>query len=98
MLRPFIWISLVSLSTHLGAAELEFDLLKHVNELPPGFRSTLTGTGKPGEWRVIMDEAPSALPPLIPSAPAVARKPVLAQLDRSPTDEHFPLLVYEKET
>ena len=33
--------------------------------------------------------------PLRPAAPSVARKPVLAQLAQDPTDEHFPLLIYE---
>jgi hypothetical protein len=46
---------------------------------------------------VILDETPSALPPLTPQAPAVARKAVLAQLAQDSTDEHFSLLVFEEE-
>src|SRR5438552_11030345 len=98
MLRLIIFVWLIILAGPLGATELEFDLSKHIDELPPGFRSTLTGEGKPGEWKVIMDEAPPLLPPLTPNAQIVTRRAVLAQLDRNPTAEHFPLLVYEKET
>ena len=38
------------------------------------------------------------LPPIATGAPVVARKAVLAQLAQDPTDEHFPLLIYEGET
>ena len=42
-----------------------------------------------------MDEVPPLLPTLNPRAPAVAKQAVLAQLAQDPTDEHFPLLIYE---
>jgi hypothetical protein len=58
----------------------------------------VTGQGKPGEWRVIMDEVPSLLQPLTPGAPGIAKKAVLAQLAQDATEEHFPLLVYEGDT
>ncbi len=80
------------------AAELSLDFGEApLNEPPPGFRSTLTGEGKPGEWRIILDDAPSALPPLSPRAANMNKRPVLAQLARVRTDEHFPLLIYEEE-
>ncbi len=82
----------------LGAAELLFDFGQHPeNQPPPGFRSTLTGEGKPGDWRILMDEVAPILAPLTPQAPAVSRRAVLAQVSQNPTDEHFPLLVYEGE-
>jgi hypothetical protein len=37
------------------------------------------------------------LPPLSQAAPAVAKQAVLAQLAQDPTDEHFPILIYEGE-
>src|SRR6266403_186426 len=98
MLRLILSAGLIILASSLSATELEFDLSKHIGELPSGFRSTLTGVGKPGEWKVIMDEVPPLLPPLTPNAPIVTTKAVLAQLDRNPTAEHFPLLIYELET
>ena len=68
------------------------------NTTPPGFRSAVTGQGKPGQWRVILDDVPSQFPSLSPRAPNVSKSPVLAQLAQDPTDEHFPLLIFEDET
>jgi hypothetical protein len=65
---------------------------------PPGFRSAVMGKGKPGDWKIIQDDAPPALPPLNPQAPSVTKQSVVAQLAQDPTDEHFPLLIYEGET
>jgi len=80
------------------AAEHKFDFSGvREDQPPPGFRSVVTGQGKPGDWRVIMDEVPSLMKSITPSAPSVAKKAVLAQLAQDPTDEHFPLLIYEGE-
>jgi len=98
MLRLLISAWLIIFGVSLRATEIEFDLSKHVDELPPDFRNTLTGVGKPGEWKVILDEVPPLLPLLTPNAPIATRRAVLAQLDRDPTAEHFPLLIYERET
>ena len=52
---------IVMLSAAAGAAERKFDFGQfHENEIPPGFRSAVTGQGKPGDWKIVMDEAPSA--------------------------------------
>ncbi|MBI4325603.1 MAG: DUF1080 domain-containing protein [Chloroflexi bacterium] len=84
---------------HLLAAERHFDFGKFpLNEPPAGFRSAVSGQGKPGDWKIIMDEVPPLLPPITPNAPLVTKRPVLAQLDRDQTDEHFPLLIFEEET
>jgi hypothetical protein len=97
MLIRFICV-LTLLSLPIAAAERKFDFSEvRTGQTPPGFRSVVTGQGKPGDWKVILDETPSALPPLTPQAPAVARKAVLAQLAQDPTDEHFSLLVFEEE-
>src|SRR5260370_29435072 len=80
------------------AAELSLDFGEAaLNEPPPGFRSTVTGEGKPGDWRIILDDAPSALPPLSPRAANMNKRPVLAQLARDRTHAHFPLLIYDEE-
>jgi len=98
MRSQFLW-ALALLTLPVAAADRRFDFSAvRENETPPGFRSTVTGQGKPGDWRVIMDEVPPLLPPLATGAPVVARKAVLAQLAQDPTDEHFPLLIYEGET
>src|SRR5262245_41430008 len=81
------------------AAEKKFDFgLYQEGNLPPGFRSSVTGKGKPGEWQIVLDEVPPQLAPINPDAPVRTKRGVLAQLAQDPTDEHFPLLIYEGET
>ncbi|HVM50515.1 MAG TPA: family 16 glycoside hydrolase [Candidatus Acidoferrum sp.] len=81
------------------AAERKFDFSETAgDQTPPGFRSVVTGKGKPGEWRVVLDDVPSQMPAITPMAAAVAKRPVLAQLSQDPTDERFPLLIYQEET
>jgi hypothetical protein len=95
MRDEFLW-ALVLLVLPAVAAERKFDFSEvRENQAPPGFHSVVTGQGKPGDWRVIMDEVPSLMQPLSPGARSVAKKAVLAQLAQDPTDEHFPLLIYE---
>jgi hypothetical protein len=68
---------------------------------PTNFHNALAGAGQPGDWKIVTDESPSAFTPLMPqitpTAP-VARRPVLAQLSRDPTDERFPMFIYDGET
>jgi len=83
----------------LVAAERKFDFgLYSEGQTPPGFRSTLTGQGKPGEWKVVFDEVAPLLPHLNTNAPVVTKRAVLAQVAQEPIDEHFPLLIYQEET
>jgi hypothetical protein len=62
-------------------------------QTPSNFLSTINGRGKPGDWKVIMDAVPSAMPARDTNAPPMTQHAVLAQLDRYPVNEHFPLLV-----
>jgi len=97
MQRRFIW-ALVLLTLPVVAAERKFDFSEvPTGQTPPGFRSAVTGMGKPGEWKILLDETPSQLPPLTPQAKSTARRAVLAQLSEDQTDEHFPLLIFEEE-
>ena len=97
-MRTHILWAVTLLTLPLAAAERKFDFSEvREDQTPPGFRSTVTGQGKPGDWRVILDEVPSLLPALTPGAQGVAKKAVLAQLAQDATDEHFPLLIYEGE-
>lgn len=81
------------------SAEIAFDFGEMpVGQPPPAFRSTVAGSGPPGDWRIILDDAPSALTPLSTNAPVVTKRAVLAQLSQDTTDERFPMLIYEKET
>jgi len=88
-----------ALALSVRGAERVFDFTDApVNQTPPGFRSALAGQGKPGDWKVIMDEVPPLLAPLSDKAPVVTRRAVLAQLDADATDERFPLLIFDGET
>ncbi len=91
-------LALFFLVSALGASAAEhvFDFaVFREGQPPPGFRSAVTGAGSPGDWKILLDEVPPTLAPLTPQAPSVTRKPVLAQLSQDPTDEHFPLLIFE---
>lgn len=95
------WLWFLSSLPLLGA-EHKFDF-GEVNEgqTPAGFRSAVTGQGKPGDWKVLLVDVPPLLPPLSPPAAdthSSTKRAVLAQLSQEPTDEHFPLLIYEAET
>jgi hypothetical protein len=97
MARPSIF-ALVFLGSPLFAAEWKLDLSEvPAGQTPPGFRSAVSGVGKAGEWKIVLDETPSLFPPLSPQAQSNARRPVLAQLSQDPADEHFPLLIFEEE-
>ena len=94
----FFW-ALALLAWPALAAEHRFDFANvHENQTPPGFLSAVTGEGKPGDWRVIMDDVPPLMQPISQAAPSVAKQAVLAQLAQDPADEHFPLLIYQGET
>jgi hypothetical protein len=95
MRRLWILLWLAALVAGRGA-ELSLDFADDkAGGLPAGFRSALAGGGKPGDWQVLMDEAPPALPALSTNNPALSKQRVVAQLSRDPTDERYPLLVYE---
>src|SRR6266853_1017251 len=94
----FPWALLMLVMPAL-AAERKFDFGEfRENQTPAGFRSTVTGKGKPGDWKIILEDVPPLLPPLTSQPPpATTKHSVLAQLAQDPADEHFPLLIYEDE-
>ncbi len=79
-------------------AERRFDFSEmRQSQTLPGFRSAVMGKGKAGEWKILLDDVAPALAPLTPGATGNAKQAVLAQVSQDPTDEHFPLLIYEDE-
>ncbi len=99
MQRKIITLALSLLACPAWGALKVFDFSDaKINEPPPGFRSAISGGGPLGEWKIILDEAPTLLPPLSPNAPTVSKRPVVAQLSHDRTDERFPLLIFEGET
>lgn len=99
-----IWCFGFALALALAArgADLKIDFSNFpTNTIPTGFHSALAGGGAKGDWRVVMDESPSAFAPMRSQTnrmPVLTRHPVLAQLSQDPTDERFPMLIYDKET
>ena len=97
--------SIVAACTCLGwlsvsAAErvIEFSSLKE-GDVPPGFRPLVAGSGKPGEWKVVMDSVPPrySLPigGAVGTSDRSSKIPVLSQVSRDPTDERFPILLWD---
>jgi hypothetical protein len=98
-MRSLFVLTAVALALSGRAAELTFDFSQFPeNKPPPGFRSLVAGQGTAGDWRIIMDEVPPLLAPFSDRSPVVTKRAVLAQLSQDPTDEHFPILVYDGET
>jgi hypothetical protein len=65
-------------------------------EAPAGFRSALTGAGRPGTWKIIETEVPPVLG-LVTEKAEMPRQNVLAQTSRDPTENRYPLLILEGE-
>ena len=78
------------------AAERTFDFSEfRENEIPSGFRSTVTGRGQPGEWRIRMVEVPPVLAPFSTKSPVMTRRAVLGQVSTERNENRAPLFVYE---
>jgi hypothetical protein len=92
----WVTLTLVGAATRVTSAELKLDFgAVPENTTPTNFLSTLAGDGAPGDWKVQLADFPSALAPFSAETPNTSRRKVLAQLSADPTDERFPLLVYE---
>jgi hypothetical protein len=90
---------LVVLVVSARSAEIAFNFGDSTSDkIPPGFTNVVAGKGEPGVWKIVMDEMPSAFAQLTDKATSVSRRAVLAQTSMDITDEHFPMLVYGKET
>jgi hypothetical protein len=95
-MRVIGFCALTLLVLPVAAAELTFDFSEwRQSQTLPGFRSSVTGKGKPGDWKIILDDVPPMLEPLGPKGRIETKQAVLAQMAQDPTDEHFPLLIYE---
>jgi hypothetical protein len=90
-------IALALSSAHSAELKIDFDDYS-AGLTPTNFHNALAGGGQPGEWKIVMDEVPSAFAPLTGQAPAFNRQGVLAQTSQDPTDERFPMLIYDGET
>ena len=92
------WLLLLSFSCAL-AAERTFDFTgAREGEQPRGFSATQTGAGKPGEWKIVLDEVPLVVAPFSPKAPVDTKKPVLAQVSTDTNETRAPMLQLDAET
>lgn len=94
-------ISLLAALLALTALAAERDLNfgdYPLDQTPSNFLSTVAGRGKPGDWRIILDDVPSAMPSRNPNAPSVTQRSVLGQVERYAVNEHFPILVLNDDT
>jgi Domain of Unknown Function (DUF1080) len=93
-MRNSILLAAALLALPAFGAEREINFGDYpVDQTPSNFLSTVGGRGKPGDWKVMEDEVPSAMPARNPNAPAVTQHAVVAQLARYAVDDHFPMLV-----
>jgi len=98
-MRKFLTGMCLALALAASGAELKIDFGDFgAGQSPTNFHSVLAGGGQPGEWRIVMDTVAPLLAPLSPQAPVVTRRGVLAQTSTDPTDERFPMLVYDGAT
>ena len=95
----FLWClsgAVAFAAARASGAELKLDFSAvPENTTPTNYTSVVAGSGAPGEWKVQMAEFPSALAPFNADTPNLSRRKVIAQLSTDPSDERFPLLVYE---
>ncbi|MFZ0827578.1 MAG: family 16 glycoside hydrolase [Verrucomicrobiia bacterium] len=91
-----LWLALL---WPAAGAEIKIDFSDMpAGRMPANFHPVLAGGGPPGEWKIVMAEVPPLLAPLSPQAPVVAHRAVVAQTSADPTDERFPMLIYDGET
>jgi hypothetical protein len=98
-MRNFLSGFCLALALSAAGAEIKIDFGDvAAGQTPTNFHAALAGGGRPGEWKILMDEVPPLLAPLSPQAPVLSRRAVVAQTGADPVDERFPMLIYDGET
>ncbi|MDD5139592.1 MAG: DUF1080 domain-containing protein [Verrucomicrobiales bacterium] len=98
-MQRFIFCLCLTLAASALGAEIKIDFNGFAaGSTPTNFHAALAGEGKPGAWKIVLDEVPPLLAPLTDRAPSVTKRAVLAQTSQDATDEHFPLFIYDGET
>ncbi|HEX3800712.1 MAG TPA: family 16 glycoside hydrolase [Verrucomicrobiae bacterium] len=99
MQRLIVGLVALLLAAPLWAAEQSFNFSDMPTNLPPtNCTSIVGGEGKPGNWKVVLDEVPLPIAPINPGAPKTGSQAVVGQFAWEATDEHFPMLVLGKDT
>jgi len=95
-MRTIIWLFSLALAGSVSGAELRLAFGNYAEgSTPTNFQAALFGSGRPGAWKILLEDTPSAFTPFTDKAPNVSRQAVLAQTSQDLTDERFPLFVYE---
>ncbi len=98
-MRKLLFGFWIALALPVTGAEIKIDYGDAASEqMPTNFHAVLAGGGGPARWKIVMDEVPPLLAPLSPQAPVVTRRAVVAQTSTDPTDERFPMLIYDGAT
>ena len=98
-MRNSLFCLCLVLALPVSGAEIKIDFNdSSEGSTPTNFSSALAGGGQPGGWKIVMDEVPPLLAPLTDKSPVVTKHAVLAQTGQDPTDERFPIFVYDGET
>lgn len=93
-MRNFIFLVAALLALPAPGTELVLNFGDYaLDQTPSNFISAVGGQGKPGNWKVVLDDAPSAMPGRNPNVPALTKRSVVAQLARNAINDHFPMLV-----
>lgn len=89
----------LALAATVFSAEIKIDFSEFPEgSSPTNFHAAVAGSGQPGDWKILLDAVPPLLAPLTDKAPAEAKRAVLAQTSQDPTDEHFPMFIYDGAT
>jgi hypothetical protein len=98
-MRRLIFCFCLAAAVSASGAEIKINFDDFAQgQSPTNFHGALAGGGKPGDWKVVMDDVPSAFAALSGQTPIFNRHAVLAQTSDDATDERFPMLIYDGET
>jgi hypothetical protein len=89
----------LALALSAAGAEIKIDFADSCRRPDANQFPRRAGGGRPARrMENLMDEVPPLLAPLSPQAPVITRRAVVAQTSADPTDERFPMLIYDGET
>ncbi len=72
-MRKFLFGFWLALALSAAGAEIKIDFGDvAAGQTPTNFHAALAGGGRPGEWKILMDEVPPLLAPLSPQAPVLS--------------------------
>ena len=93
-MRIIICSLLCALACAAVGAEKRFNFSEYpLGAAPTNFQTVLVGQGRPPEWKILMEDAPSAFSSLTPQAANHASRAVMAQTSMDGSDERFPILL-----